>query len=133
MTARQGRFAHLGLLVAVGTAYLVIRVGIAPVAGPLRWQATDLLAGVALPSLFALGTVPASRWGRWARSGAGKAQLIAGAVLVWEGLVPLLGRGTADGWDVLAYALGGLAQHGLATVTGIDARQGPAVADRPSS
>ena len=103
---------HLAILLLVAAGYLVIRIGIAPTGGFLRHHATDLLAGVALPSVLALTMPAGAPMGDWVRSIGGKLQVTLGAALVWEGLMPLLtANATADPVDALCYFTGATAQH----------------------
>jgi hypothetical protein len=110
---RLTRRGDLGVLVAVGVAYLLVRLAWAPTGGWARGHVTDVLAGVALPSLVAL-VLGGGELGRWARTLRGKLSLVLGATLVWEGLMPLLSREwTADPLDALSYLGGTLVHHAL--------------------
>lgn len=116
MTARRAALLHLSIIAAVAIGYVAIRVAIAPTVGPLRGQATDLLAGMALPSLFALFLPAGIALARWASTLSGKLSLTLAAAFVWEVAVPLLGaRSTPDLLDVVAYLAGTLLQHALVT------------------
>ncbi|MDP1026924.1 hypothetical protein Q5H91_06850 [Sphingomonas sp. KR1UV-12] len=100
------------MIVAVAIGYLIVRIGIAPRTGLLRYHATDLLAGVALPSIIALAIPAITPLGLWARTLPGKLALIAGAIAVWEVAVPLITtRSTPDPIDALCYVAGTLLQH----------------------
>lgn len=107
---RRMRFA-ISTILLVAVAYLIIRITIAPGPGWVRFHATDFLAGFALPSVIALGfhRFPGADLLDTLR---GKLLLTVAAVVVWEGVVPLLNaHSTADWRDVVAYLAGTVAQH----------------------
>lgn len=123
-SARQETALHGAVILVVAIGYILVRVVLDPVTGPLRWYATDLLAGIALPSLVALVFPDTTDLGRWARTLGGKLVLTAAAVAVWEGVVPLLnGRSTPDVLDVAAYLAGTLVQHGFVCLLAPNARE----------
>jgi hypothetical protein len=105
---------HLSILGAVFVTYLLVRIAWAPLDGFARFHLTDLLAGVALPSLC---TLVMRGWGSWERRSVslrGKLAFVAGATIIWEGLLPLLSnQATADPVVVLCYLLGTLGQHAM--------------------
>ncbi len=114
---------HGAIVVAVAVGYLLLRIVLAPTTGPLRWHATDLLAGIALPSLFALLLPQTMELGRWARTLSGKLALTGSATVVWEVVVPLLSdRSTPDIVDVIAYLVGTTIQHAIVRETSARAR-----------
>lgn len=122
LAAQRNPLLHLSILGSVFLAYLVVRIAWAPMNGFARFHLTDLLAGVALPSLCALVMGGWGSWERWYLSLRGKLALIAGATMIWEGLLPLLSNlATADPIDALCYLLGTLGQH--ATVQTIKRRK----------
>jgi hypothetical protein len=107
----------LVMLATVLIVYLLVRIAWAPTNGFARYHLTDLLAGVALPSLVALLFRDWEPWESWSRSLPGKLAMTFGAAMIWEGLVPLLSqRSTADLVDGLCYLIGALCQHGVSVL-----------------
>jgi hypothetical protein len=105
---------HLAILVGVCLAYLLVRAIWQPTHGFARNHLTDLLAGVALPSLFGLMVHHHAPWRAWLAKLRHKLLLIIGATLSWEVLQPLLSdRSTADLIDAACYVAGALGQHGI--------------------
>ena len=112
-------------MVAGAALYVIVRIVIAPTTGWLRFHVTDFLAGMMLPSLFALWPNPPESVAKLLSSLGGKLILVLSAVLIWEVAHPLLSdNSTADWRDVLAYLLGVLVQH-LITSLGSDRTQPP--------
>ena len=110
---------HGAIIAAVALGYIVVRIAIAPETGPLRWHATDLFGGIALPSLFTLLFSAHGELGHWARTLGGKLALTAAAVVVWEVVMPILNdRSVADVLDVVAYFVGTLLQHAFVSLVG---------------
>jgi hypothetical protein len=102
---------HLAVIGAVGVAFLIIRVAIAPEAGMIRGHGTDFLAGIALPSVIWLGFHRLLA-GWLLNTLRGKLLLTLSAVISWEGLMPLLSaRSTPDWRDAIAYFAGTIVQH----------------------
>jgi hypothetical protein len=114
LAAQRTARIHLSVLGTVFVAYLLVRIAWAPTGGFARFHLTDLLAGVALPSLCALVMRGWRNWERWSLSLRGKLALVGGATMIWEGLHPLLStQATADPIDALCYLVGTLGQHAM--------------------
>lgn len=112
MVLARDATAHVAVIAIIAAGYILVRVVMEPAGGLLRGHATDLLAGVALPSLFALVFQARGEMGEWVRSLPGKLALTASAAVVWEVIVPLFDpRSTADWLDALAYVVGTVVQH----------------------
>jgi len=123
--SRRDFWLHFGILVAGAALYLIVRIAIEPTTGWLRFHVTDFLAGMMLPSLFALWPKPPESVAKLLSSLGGKLILVLSAVLIWEVAHPLLSdKSTADWRDVLAYLLGVPVQH-LITSLGSDRTQLP--------
>ena len=115
--SRRDFWLHLGILIGGAALYLIVRVVIAPTTGWLRFHVTDFLAGMMLPSLFALWPNPPQAVTQLISSLGGKLILVLSAVLIWEVAHPLLSdNSTADWRDVLAYLLGVPVQHLITSI-----------------
>jgi len=105
---------HLAIIVAGISLYLLIRIALAPAGGWLRFHATDVLAGLILPSLFALWPDPPRSLAALNAGLSGKLLLVLAAAFVWEVVHPLASKASTGDWrDVVAYVVGCLLQHAL--------------------
>lgn len=114
ITTRLPRDAglHLAILIGGAALYVLVRIGIDPHSGWLRNHVTDFLAGVMLPSLFALWASPPRSVATLTSDLSGKLILVASAAVVWEVIEPMVTRRSTGDWrDVLAYLAGAIVQH----------------------